>query len=127
MSEVDDSEDSKKKLIDTLPQYNIRFTSITSKNADDIIRSTYRISVSSNPVLVFAEAMTKYTAHKDIAEFVKREADCRHVLNTVPGKGPWHCVIGKGFAVAVGHERGHAVMLDLPTLGISVCVFMLAS
>jgi hypothetical protein len=66
-------------------------------------------------VIVAGEAFTKFTFQKDIAEYMKKQADLNPELNAVTGKGPWNCIVGRSFAGAVAHEREFIVLLDLPT------------
>ena len=80
------------------------------------------LSVTSE-CLVVSKALVGSAGAKEIAESVKREVDMKPELNLVPGKGPWHCIVGKSFSVALSHEREYALMVDIPTYNLTILLF----
>lgn len=60
--------------------------------------------------------------YRELSEIIKIRCDESPDLNFVPGKGPWHCIVGKSYAIAASHEREYALMLDLPGLNLTVCL-----
>jgi dynein light chain LC8-type len=106
MSDADENEVKEAPL----PPYNLRTCQVPAEHLKIILRSA-------------AVACEKYTLQKDIAEHIKKEIDQKSELNTVPGKGPWQCIIGKSFASAVTFERSHVAYFDLPSFGQTVLVY----
>lgn len=74
-------------------------------------------------LMAASQAFEQFTLQKDIAEHIKREIDQRPELNTLPGKGPWQCIIGQSFASAITFEPDHVAFFDLPSYGQSILVY----
>jgi len=64
-----------------------------------------------------------YTLEKDMASEIKTELDKDEDFNQLPGKGPWHVVIGKSFGGVVTHETDYVVFFDVPSALLSVLLF----
>ena len=98
MSDVDENEIVQKSV--TLLPFRVR-SSMLSDELTQLVMA------------VVTEAVNKHSLQKDLAEFIKKEIDLKPELNTVPGKGPWQCILGKSFATAITHEPNFAIFVDL--------------
>ena len=106
MSDADDTEVKEAPL----PPFTLR----SSKLSDAAFKTI---------LMAAAQGFEKHTLQKDIAEFIKREIDLRPELNTLDGKGPWQCIIGKSFATAITHEEDHVAFFDLPSYGQTILIY----
>jgi len=93
-----------------LPRYLLRSSQVSEAAFKTILR-------------IAAEALQGSLLEKDAAEVIKKAIDLRPELNTVAGKGPWQCVIGKSFASSISHEPGNLLFFDLPEVGKTVLVY----
>ena len=88
------------------------------------LRSSQLTDAALKVILMAAsQGFEKFTLQKDIAEHIKREIDLRPELNTIPGKGPWQCIIGQSFATAITFEPDQVAFFDLPSYGQTVLVY----
>lgn len=61
-----------------------------------------------------------------LAESIKKAVEAKEAFQSVPGKGPWNCIVGGSFSAAVSHERGHSAVVRFPSKGFTVCTATLS-
>ena len=110
MSEIDEAEEAQRRAEAALPAVKIRSSSLPD--------SLFKIVL-----FIVAEATTKASLQKDVAEYIKKAIDQKPELNTLPGKGPWQCIIGRSFAANVTGENGWSVFFDLPSTGETLLIY----
>ncbi|KAF4687686.1 hypothetical protein FOZ60_003611 [Perkinsus olseni] len=110
MSDIDEEEDALRKQLESLPPIRIK-----QCDFDDEQTNKIRILVS--------EALGKHALSKDVAENIKTIMDQDPEFNRIPGKGPWHCVVGTSFGGSIAHERNHAVLFDDINSGNTILLF----
>lgn len=110
MSEIDEAEEAQRRAEAALPAVRIRSSSLP-----DVLFKAILFIVS--------EAVAKFALQKDIAEYIKKAIDQKSELNTLPGKGPWQCIVGKSFAANVTGENGWSVFFDLPSSGDTILIY----
>ena len=71
-------------------------------------------------ILVSSKALDNHSLEKDVAEEIKRAIDNESEFNMLPGKGPWHCIVGRSFGGAVTHEREFVLLFDILSYGQTV-------
>lgn len=108
MSDVDENEVHNQVI--SLVAYNIKANQLSDE-------------LTMKVMAIVTEACEKSTLQKDLAEHIKKAVDQVPELNTVPGKGPWQCIVGKSFATATTHETNFSVFFDLPEQGHTVFLF----
>jgi dynein light chain LC8-type len=60
-----------------------------------------------------SDAMAKFEMEKDMAGAIKEQLDMEEDFNQLPGKGPWHVVIGKHFGGVITHETDYVIFFDV--------------
>jgi hypothetical protein len=110
MSEIDEAEEAQRRAEASLPTVKIRSSSLPDHLLKQIL-------------FILAEAVGKSTLQKDVAEYIKKAIDQKPELNTLPGKGPWQCIVGKSFAANVTGENGWSAFFDLPSTGETVLIY----
>lgn len=123
MSAPEDIEDTRRKQ--TIPEHRIILSTL-EKNLEEIILLSMLVYASQFRYAVIAEHVSQ-VGNKQLPELIKRRCDENAELNTVASKGPWHCILGKSFAVAINHIRGHSLMIEVPILGETVCLFKIVT
>ncbi len=108
MSDVDENE-VQQKVTPLVP-----FVLRTNQLSDELTKKV---------MTIVTDACEKNSLQKDLAEFIKKAVDQVPELNTVQGKGPWQCIVGKSFATATTHETGYSMLFDLPQQGQTVFLF----
>ena len=69
---------------------------------------------------VLLECSQKDQDQKALAEGIKKAVESKDQFQSVPGKGPWQCIVGGSFSAAVSHEHGHSAIVRFPTKGLTV-------
>ncbi|EER20709.1 dynein light chain, cytoplasmic, putative [Perkinsus marinus ATCC 50983] len=110
MSDIDEEEAALKRQLESLPP-------IRMKQCDFDDEQTNKIRI------LVAEALGKHKLSKEVAESIKTTMDQDPEFNIIPGKGPWHCVVGKSFGGSIAHERNHAVLFDDINSGNTILLF----
>ena len=103
MSDNEDEEqvvDPQAKLLENLPPVRVRRCDLP-----DCLFLKVRVYC--------AEAIAAATLEKDAAAKIKERLDMEEDFNQLPGKGPWHVIIGKSFAGVVTHETDYIVFFDI--------------
>lgn len=118
MSAAEDLEDTRRNPI--IPTHRIIFSTL-EKNLEEKILFSMLVHISQFRYAVIAEHLSQ-VENKQLPELIKRRCDETPELNTVASKGPWHCILGKSFAVAINHIRGHSLMIEVPIIGHTVCI-----
>lgn len=121
MDEIHEDETLANKPTVPLPLHKVRYTSIP-RAKQEIVLGGILVLFHYSIFTVFAEALNKFVIDKDVAEHIKKAVDVRPDLNLVARKAPWHCIVGKSYAVAVSHDKDCSMIVDFPLSSITVCM-----